>query len=152
MPMAFCKGIFRVRLCLTPRSSGPAGGRSSPSWSGFPQGGRAGPKHKHHEILSKKVVFCYCRIMNFLKKTGLVLGYLLGIYLILRACVEPFIINYDHPESYKKSWGGPTLIGVLAIHILPGVISLALMVWHQRKTRNQLLESRALFNFSCHFS
>ena len=75
--------------------------------------------------------------MNFLKMTGLALGYILGIYLILRTCVEPFVIDYDNPDSYKGSWGGPSLPGVLAVHMLPGIISFALIAWHQRKLHIQ---------------
>jgi len=82
--------------------------------------------------------FCYYCTMKILKKTLLVLGYILGTYLILRAAVEPFIIDYHDPESYKELWGGPTLMGVLAVHMLPGIISLALIAWHQRKIRSQI--------------
>lgn len=72
---------------------------------------------------------------NFLRRIGLGFGYILGIYLIGRAAVEPFIIDYGNPASYKDLWGGPTVVGVMAVHMLPGVIALALIVQHQRNRR-----------------
>ena len=74
--------------------------------------------------------------MKIFKKSLLIFGYIFGVYLILRAAVEPFIIDYDNPESYKELWGGPSLAGVLAVHMLPGLVSLALIVWHQHKRRD----------------
>ncbi len=70
---------------------------------------------------------------SFLKKALLVFGYVLGIYLIIRAAVEPFIIDYDNPGSYQQLWGGPTIFGVMAVHMLPGIISLILIIFHLKK-------------------
>ncbi|HJP96550.1 MAG TPA: hypothetical protein VJ843_04220 [Candidatus Saccharimonadales bacterium] len=72
---------------------------------------------------------------NFFARIGLIFGYILGVYLIGRALVEPFIMDYGNPASYKDSWGGPTLVGVLAVHMLPGVIALVLIIWHQKSRR-----------------
>jgi hypothetical protein len=44
-------------------------------------------------------------------------------------------IEYGDSSSYEDDWGGPTLIGVLAVHCLPGVIALALMFWGVRRFR-----------------
>lgn len=60
----------------------------------------------------------------------------LGIFLVLRALAEPFTIDDD----YASDWGGPTKAGVLAVHMLPGLIAAAIMVTilvrrRQRKRR-----------------
>ena len=54
---------------------------------------------------------------------GLVI--LLGIYFVVRAVVEPFVIDVNDPASYRKDWGGPSLLGVLAVHCGPGLVALA---------------------------
>jgi hypothetical protein len=58
-----------------------------------------------------------------------VLGLVLGGYLIVRAIVEIFVIDYGDPTSYRDDWGGPSLAGVLAVHSGPGVLAAALIVW-----------------------
>ena len=63
-----------------------------------------------------------------MKKIGIVLLWILGIYLIMRAAVEPFVIDFHDPATYHLDWGGPHLAGVLAVHMGPGVIALALMI------------------------
>lgn len=65
-----------------------------------------------------------------LKYIGIALGYVLGVFLILRAIAEPFVINYTDPESYKHDWGGPTLVGVMLVHMLPGLLALVLIGLH----------------------
>lgn len=72
---------------------------------------------------------------RFFMRVGLIFGYILGVYLIGRAIVEPFIMDYGNPASYKDSWGGPSLIGVLAVHIVPGIISAVLIVRHQKNRK-----------------
>lgn len=54
-------------------------------------------------------------------------GVLLGLYLIGRAAAEPFVIDMTDPASYRHDWGGPSLIGVLAVHCGPGIISALLI-------------------------
>lgn len=63
----------------------------------------------------------------------------LGVYLILRAAVEPFVIDLTDPASHKPGWGGPTLIGVLAVHMLPGLMSLTLLIAFHRTRRTMQL-------------
>jgi hypothetical protein len=80
-----------------------------------------------------------------MKRIGLVLLWIIGTYLIVRAVVEPFMIDFHDPSTYHLDWGGPHLIGVLAVHMLPGVIALALMiraVWQPRQRRRAALESK----------
>ncbi|MEV0713094.1 hypothetical protein [Asanoa sp. NPDC050611] len=59
-----------------------------------------------------------------MKKVLAVIGIGLGIYLIGRAAVEPFVIDFNDPSTYQADWGGPSLAGVLAVHCGPGVIAL----------------------------
>ncbi len=54
-------------------------------------------------------------------------GLIVGTYLIARALVEPFVIDFGDPSSYAADWGGPHVAGVLAVHCLPGVLSAWLM-------------------------
>ena len=58
---------------------------------------------------------------------------LLGIYLVIRAAVEPFVIDMSDPAAYASDWGGPPLAGVLAVHMGPGVVSLILLVFAGRR-------------------
>jgi len=57
-----------------------------------------------------------------------ILGLLLGTYLIVRAIVEVFVIDYGDPATYRDDWGGPSLAGVLAVHCGPGLIALVLII------------------------
>ncbi|MBC9717552.1 hypothetical protein H9Y04_33980 [Streptomyces sp. TRM66268-LWL] len=68
-----------------------------------------------------------------MRKIALALGLLAGTYLIVRAIAEPFVIDFGDPSSYAADWGGPSLIGVLAVHCLPGVLSAWLMVRMARR-------------------
>lgn len=64
------------------------------------------------------------------------LAYVLGIYLVIRAIAEPFVIDMGDPATYRDDWGGPSLVGVLAVHCLPGVISAVLIVAAIRRRRD----------------
>jgi hypothetical protein len=64
-----------------------------------------------------------------MKRIGAVLLWLLGIYLVLRAIVEPFVIDINDPATFRNDWGGPHLAGVLAVHCVPGIVAAALMAW-----------------------
>ena len=72
---------------------------------------------------------------KFFARFGLVFGYILGIYLIGRAIVEILFIDYGNSASYKNDWGGPSLIGVMAVHVVPGIIALVLIIRHQKLRR-----------------
>ena len=62
-----------------------------------------------------------------MKKVLVVLGTVLGLYLIARALVEPFVIDFSDPATYRNDWGGPSLAGVLLVHCGPGVLSAVLI-------------------------
>jgi len=62
------------------------------------------------------------------------LGLVLAIYLVVRGIAEPFVIDVNDPDSYRSDWGGPSLIGVLAVHVGPAlVIVIAAVVWFVRR-------------------
>jgi hypothetical protein len=41
---------------------------------------------------------------------------IIAAYLVGRAILEPFVIDMGDPATYRHDWGGPSLIGVLAVH------------------------------------
>ena len=63
-----------------------------------------------------------------MRTAGRVLLVALGVYLIVRAIAEPFVIDMSDPSTYRDDWGGPSLVGVLAVHMLPGLVAAALIV------------------------
>jgi len=63
-----------------------------------------------------------------MRKILVVVGLVVGLYLIVRAIAEPFVIDFGDPASYRNDWGGPSLAGVLAVHCGPGLVAAALMV------------------------
>lgn len=65
----------------------------------------------------------------------IVIAYFVGGYFVIRAAVELATIDYGDSSSYRDDWGGPSLIGVLAVHCLPGVISIVAMIWGWRHVR-----------------
>ncbi len=84
-----------------------------------------------------------------MRKVGMLLGVILGVYLIGRAIVEPFVINMSDPGAYRLDWGGPSLAGVLAVHCGPGVLSAAALGWYLRR-RAQRRESTRSATSSAH--
>jgi hypothetical protein len=63
-----------------------------------------------------------------MERALLVLGAVLGVYLAIRALAEPLVIDVTDPSTYRNDWGGPSLLGVLAVHCLPGIAAAALLV------------------------
>jgi hypothetical protein len=66
-----------------------------------------------------------------------VLGAVLGVVLIVRAIAEPFVIDMSDSATYRDDWGGPSLAGVLAVHMLPGLIAAAVFVWAVTRRRSR---------------
>jgi len=58
-----------------------------------------------------------------MRKAAVVVGLALGLYLIVRALAEPFVIDLSDPATYRNDWGGPSLLGVLLVHCGPGVVA-----------------------------
>ncbi len=71
-----------------------------------------------------------------MKVAGIVLAYVVGAYFVVRAIVELVTIDYGDPASYEDDWGGPSLAGVLAVHCVPGIVALVLMLWGARRLRD----------------
>ncbi|CAM3374518.1 PEP-CTERM protein-sorting domain-containing protein [Stackebrandtia soli] len=63
------------------------------------------------------------------------LAFVVAAYFIVRAVVEPFVVDFSDPSSYENDWGGPSLIGVLAVHMVPGIIAAALLTFWLVKTK-----------------
>jgi hypothetical protein len=64
------------------------------------------------------------------------LAILFGLYLVVRAVVELFVIDLSDPATYHDDWGGPSLLGVLAIHCGPGllvVIAFCIVLFRRRR-------------------
>ena len=70
------------------------------------------------------------------KRVFVVLAYIIGVYLVVRAAVELFVIDVRDPATYRDDWGGPSLVGVLAVHCLPGIIVATLMFAALRRRRS----------------
>ena len=72
-----------------------------------------------------------------MRRVVAVLGAVLGIFLIVRAITELFVIDMSDPATYRDDWGGPTLVGVLAVHMLPGLVAAAVFVWAVVRRRSR---------------
>jgi hypothetical protein len=57
------------------------------------------------------------------------IAFVVGGFFVVRALMEPFIIDYSDPSSYENDWGGPSLFGVLLVHMGPGVLAAALLIF-----------------------
>jgi hypothetical protein len=64
---------------------------------------------------------------------GWALVWVVGAFLVVRAIAEPLVVDVADPASYRDDWGGPGLTGVLAVHMLPGVVAAALMALAVRR-------------------
>jgi hypothetical protein len=56
-------------------------------------------------------------------KAAIAVGLGLGLFFIVRAVAEPFVIDVSGPATYRNDWGGPSLLGVLLVHCGPGVMA-----------------------------
>jgi hypothetical protein len=65
----------------------------------------------------------------------MVVVWALGLFLVVRAVLEPFSIDSSDPATYRDDWGGPSLIGVLVVHVGPGVVAGALGAIIARRRR-----------------
>jgi uncharacterized membrane protein len=72
-----------------------------------------------------------------MRKIGIALALIVGVFLIVRAVVELVIIDYSNPSSYAEDWGGPSLVGVLLVHVGPGILALLIIgaLWRRSRTR-----------------
>lgn len=59
---------------------------------------------------------------------GKVLGLLVLLFFVGRAVAELIVVDFSDPASYAQDWGGPSLAGVLAVHMAPGLLAAAILV------------------------
>jgi hypothetical protein len=71
-----------------------------------------------------------------MRKAAAGVGLVLGLYLIVRAVAEPFVIDVSDPATYRNDWGGPSLLGVLLVHCGPGVVAAAAIAAALRRRRS----------------
>jgi hypothetical protein len=80
-----------------------------------------------------------------MRKTAIVVGLALGLFFIVRAVAEPFVIDMSDPATYRNDWGGPGLLGVLLVHCGPGVlaaVAIALVLVRRRSSGRPQTEQR----------
>jgi uncharacterized membrane protein len=72
-----------------------------------------------------------------MRKIGIALALVVGAFFIVRAVVELLTIDYSNPSSYADDWRGPSLVGVLLVHVGPGILALLMIVafWRRSRTR-----------------
>lgn len=71
------------------------------------------------------------------RRAGLGILVLLCLYLIGRAVVEVATVDPTDHASYHEDWGGPSYVGVLAVHCLPGIAAVVFLVWLTRQLRKR---------------
>ncbi len=79
--------------------------------------------------------------MRKAKKALSISGYVIGLYFVVRAAMQPFVIDFSDPATYAEDWGGPSLAGVLAVHCGPGIVALVLMIAAARRRRSRSAEA-----------
>jgi hypothetical protein len=62
---------------------------------------------------------------------------LLALFLVGRAIAEIVTVDPGNPADYHDDWGGPSYLGVMAVHAGPGllVIVAAVLEWRRRASR-----------------
>jgi hypothetical protein len=65
----------------------------------------------------------------------------IAIYFVVRGVAEFWIVDPSNPETYIHDWGGPSLVGVFAVHSGPGLIVVIMALYTLR--RNGRLRQRA---------
>lgn len=59
-----------------------------------------------------------------MRRVGQAVLAVLAVYLLGRGIAEFWVIDLSDPSTYRNDWGGPSLIGVLAVHSGPAVLML----------------------------
>jgi hypothetical protein len=74
-----------------------------------------------------------------LRRIGTALLLVLAVYLVGRAVVEVAAVDPGNPADYRDDWGGPSYLGVLAVHTGPGLLAIAAAVfwWRRRAARRR---------------
>lgn len=66
-----------------------------------------------------------------------VLAFIVGGFFIFRAVMELFVVDFGDPSSYATDWGGPSLFGVLLVHMGPGVLAAILLAYAVKRSRRR---------------
>lgn len=64
-----------------------------------------------------------------MKRVLWLLAFVVGGYFIVRVLMEPFVIDFADPSDYADDRGGPSRFGVLLVHMGPGVLAAALLIF-----------------------
>lgn len=72
-----------------------------------------------------------------MKRVLWLLAFVVGGYFIVRAVIEPFLVDFSDPSSYENDWGGPSIVGVLLVHMGPGILAAALLFYGLRRSENR---------------
>lgn len=75
-----------------------------------------------------------------MRKAAIAVGLGLGLFFIVRAVAEPFVIDLSDPATYRNDWGGPSLFGVLLVHCGPGVVAavaIVMVLFRRRSSRRR---------------
>jgi hypothetical protein len=71
-----------------------------------------------------------------IRRATTVLAVVLGGYLVVRGMAEFFVIDWSDPSSYRSDWGGPSLAGVLGVHVGPAMLTLIAAGWLRRRAHS----------------
>jgi len=61
-------------------------------------------------------------------------GSVFALFLVGRGVAEFFVVRFSDPASYRHDWGGPTLVGVFAVHSGPALVivaATAVVLWRR---------------------
>ena len=64
---------------------------------------------------------------------------LFAAFVVVRGLVEFVTIDWSDPASYRDDWGGPSLLGVLAVHSGPGLLILGVVAARLYRRRSAKL-------------
>jgi hypothetical protein len=87
----------------------------------------------------------YSTLECAMRKAAIAVGLGLGLFFIVRAVAEPFVIDVSDPATYRNDWGGPSLLGVLLVHCGPGVmaaVAIAMVLIRRRSSGRAQTEQR----------
>lgn len=77
-------------------------------------------------------------------KVARIVAVVVGLYLVVRAIAEPFLIDMSDPTTYRDDWGGPSLFGVLLVHCGLGLLAgICLVIAYVRRRAPSQLPSDA---------
>ncbi len=83
-------------------------------------------------------------LVTTLRRTAIAVGFVLGLFFIVRAIVELLTNDYSDSTSYAANWEGPSLAGVLLVHrglgFLPAV-AIDVYLWRRLRPPERWMEA-----------